>query len=225
MSLLFYICNIDEQWIHEENDSLILSSSLIFLMVSKVETQDWNYVFSSILIFLFSLQTEKLDSQRNNVWRNKHDYDPYCNTNNHEPDNDNHESSTNDFSLRIDSDWQPMSGDFTHINYDEGAYGMKTALYSRKKFGFLDGIIAWPNEGSLDLEDLWTIHAFRISWIKMFIDPTCDPISLTMMLRRICGIIWRNDSRSPTDQEFNRLRRNLLDANKENLQSRRPSKN
>lgn len=43
------------------------------------------------------------------------------------------------------------------INYDEWACGMKTALTSRKKFGFLDGTITKPAEGSPDLEDWWTI--------------------------------------------------------------------
>ncbi|CAL9221360.1 unnamed protein product [Arabidopsis halleri] len=56
-------------------------------------------------------------------------------------------------------------------NYDEWACGMKTALCSRKKFGFLDGSIERPAEGSPDLEDWWTIQALLVSWIKMTIDP------------------------------------------------------
>ncbi|XP_010497085.1 PREDICTED: uncharacterized protein LOC104774115 [Camelina sativa] len=57
------------------------------------------------------------------------------------------------------------------MNYEEWARGMKTALCSRKKFGFLDGTIARPEEGSSDLEDWWTIQALLISWIRMTIDP------------------------------------------------------
>lgn len=49
--------------------------------------------------------------------------------------------------------------------YDEWAIGLKTALSSRKKFGFLDGSIARPADGSSDLDDL------LVSWIKMTIDP------------------------------------------------------
>lgn len=57
------------------------------------------------------------------------------------------------------------------INYEEWACGMKTALTSRKKFGFLDGSIMKPDEGSPNLEDWWTIQALLVSWIKMTIDP------------------------------------------------------
>ncbi|KAL9808838.1 hypothetical protein AtNW77_Chr00c003g0323771 [Arabidopsis thaliana] len=49
---------------------------------------------------------------------------------------------------------------------------MKTALSLRKKFGFLDGSIPKPADGSLDLEDWWTIQALLVSWIKMTIDPS-----------------------------------------------------
>lgn len=55
-------------------------------------------------------------------------------------------------------------------NYDEWACGFKTALRSRKKFGFLDGTIPQPHEGSPDLEDWLTINALLVSWMKMTID-------------------------------------------------------
>ena len=55
-------------------------------------------------------------------------------------------------------------------NYDEWACRMKTALTSRKKFGFIDGTIPNPNDGCPDLEDWWTIQALLVSWIKMTID-------------------------------------------------------
>lgn len=41
-------------------------------------------------------------------------------------------------------------------NYDEWACAIKTALCSRKKFGFLDGTIPKPDEGFSDLED-WSL--------------------------------------------------------------------
>lgn len=56
-------------------------------------------------------------------------------------------------------------------NYDEWACGMRTALSSRKKFGFIDGSIKRPDDGSPDLEDWWTIQALLVSWIKMTIEP------------------------------------------------------
>ncbi|XP_010418794.1 PREDICTED: uncharacterized protein LOC104704393 [Camelina sativa] len=57
-------------------------------------------------------------------------------------------------------------------NYDEWACRIKTALCSRKKFGFLDGSIARPAEGSPDLEDWWTIQALLVSWIRMTVEPS-----------------------------------------------------
>ncbi|CAF2238041.1 unnamed protein product [Brassica rapa] len=53
-------------------------------------------------------------------------------------------------------------------NYDEWAYGMKTALKTRKKFGFLDGTISKPADDSSDLEDWWTIQGLLVSWIKNY---------------------------------------------------------
>ncbi|XP_010412581.1 PREDICTED: uncharacterized protein LOC104698897 [Camelina sativa] len=57
------------------------------------------------------------------------------------------------------------------MNYKEWACGMKTTLCSRKNFGFLDGSIPRPTEGSSDLENWWTIQALLIPWIRMTIDP------------------------------------------------------
>ncbi|XP_010425644.1 PREDICTED: uncharacterized protein LOC104710704 [Camelina sativa] len=48
---------------------------------------------------------------------------------------------------------------------------MRTALTSRKNFGFLDGTIERPQADSPDLEDWWTIQALLVSWIKMTTDP------------------------------------------------------
>ncbi|XP_010468697.1 PREDICTED: uncharacterized protein LOC104748804 [Camelina sativa] len=64
------------------------------------------------------------------------------------------------------------------MNYEEWACGLKTALCSSKKFGFLDGSITRPAEGSRDLEDWWTIQALLVSWIRMTIDSSlCSNIS------------------------------------------------
>ncbi|KAL1198691.1 Retrovirus-related Pol polyprotein from transposon TNT 1-94 [Cardamine amara subsp. amara] len=57
-------------------------------------------------------------------------------------------------------------------NYDEWACAFKTALCSRKKFGFLDGSIPKPTSDSPDYEDWGPINALLVSWIKMSIDPT-----------------------------------------------------
>ncbi|XP_010468244.1 PREDICTED: uncharacterized protein LOC104748271 [Camelina sativa] len=73
------------------------------------------------------------------------------------------------------------------INYDEWACGMKTALTSCKKFGFLDGTIAKPADGSSDLEDWWTIQALLVSWIKMSIDPM---LRSTISHRDVAKDLW-----------------------------------
>ena len=72
-------------------------------------------------------------------------------------------------------------------NYGEWACGMKTALTSRKKFGFLDGSINKPAEGSPDLEDWWTIQALLVSWIKMTIDPM---LRSTISHRDVAKDLW-----------------------------------
>lgn len=74
-------------------------------------------------------------------------------------------------------------------NYDEWACGMKTTLCSRKKFGFLDGTIARPAEGSADLEDWWTIQALLVSWIKMTIDPS---LRSSISHRDVAKDLWDN---------------------------------
>lgn len=56
-------------------------------------------------------------------------------------------------------------------NYEEWAINLETALYSRKKFGFLDGSIKPPTEGSPDFDDWKPINALIVSWIKMTIEP------------------------------------------------------
>ncbi|XP_019099751.1 PREDICTED: uncharacterized protein LOC109132539 [Camelina sativa] len=56
-------------------------------------------------------------------------------------------------------------------NYEEWAINLETALYSRKKFGFLDGSIKAPTEGSPDYDDWKPINALIVSWIKMTIEP------------------------------------------------------
>ncbi|KAL1192972.1 hypothetical protein V5N11_035421 [Cardamine amara subsp. amara] len=46
-------------------------------------------------------------------------------------------------------------------NYDEWACGLRTALTSRKKFGFLDGSIEKPEADSPDYEDWLTIQHLK----------------------------------------------------------------
>lgn len=57
-------------------------------------------------------------------------------------------------------------------NYDEWACAFKTALCSRKKFGFLDGSIMKPPSDSPHYEDWEPINVLLVSWIKMTIELT-----------------------------------------------------
>ncbi|KAJ1410810.1 Gag-polypeptide of LTR copia-type [Sesbania bispinosa] len=56
-------------------------------------------------------------------------------------------------------------------NYDERARALRTELRARKKFGFVDGSIKCPEEGSPDLEDWWTNNSLLVSWIMNTIEP------------------------------------------------------
>ena len=74
-------------------------------------------------------------------------------------------------------------------NYDEWACGFRTALMSRKKYGFLDGSIAKPAEDSSDFEDWKTIQALLVSWIKMTIEPT---LRSTISHRDVAQDLWEH---------------------------------
>ncbi|KAA8532542.1 hypothetical protein F0562_032642 [Nyssa sinensis] len=63
-------------------------------------------------------------------------------------------------------------------NYDEWARAMRTALRAKKKYGFIDGTVKQPADGSLELEDWWTVNSMLISWVFNTIEPTlCSTIS------------------------------------------------
>ncbi|KAA8515037.1 hypothetical protein F0562_018177 [Nyssa sinensis] len=57
-------------------------------------------------------------------------------------------------------------------NYDEWARAMRTALRAKKKYGFIDGTVKQPADGSLELEDWWTVNSMLISWVFNTIEPT-----------------------------------------------------
>lgn len=70
-------------------------------------------------------------------------------------------------------------------NYEDWAINLKTALYSRKKFGFLDGTITHPVEGSPDYEDWKPINALIALWTKMTTDPIVRDL-LEHIRKRFC---------------------------------------
>ena len=57
------------------------------------------------------------------------------------------------------------------LNYDEWAINFRMALSSRKKFGFLDGSIPKPEQGSPQLEDWIANNHLLVGWIKQTIEP------------------------------------------------------
>lgn len=42
---------------------------------------------------------------------------------------------------------------------------MKTSLHAGRKWGFVDGTIQQPKEGSSEMEDWWTVQSMLVSWI------------------------------------------------------------
>lgn len=74
-------------------------------------------------------------------------------------------------------------------NYDEWACGLRTALTSRKKFGFLDGSITKPDSNSSDYEDWLTIQALLVSWIHMTIEPS---LRSTISHRDVAQDLWEH---------------------------------
>ncbi|XP_010536310.1 PREDICTED: uncharacterized protein LOC104811346, partial [Tarenaya hassleriana] len=60
-------------------------------------------------------------------------------------------------------------------NYSDWSRDIRTALRSRKKFGFVDGSIPRPSPDSEDLDDWWTINSLIVSWIRNTIDASLRP--------------------------------------------------
>ena len=82
----------------------------------------------------------------------------------------------------------------THVqlkgeNYDEWARALRTALRARKKFGFVDGSIKRPDEGSPDLEDWWTNNSLLVSWIMNTIE---SGLRSTMSHMEVARDLWED---------------------------------
>lgn len=50
-------------------------------------------------------------------------------------------------------------------NYDEWARAICTSLRARRKWGFIDGSLYKPEDGSPQIEDWWTVNSMVVSWI------------------------------------------------------------
>ncbi|KAL1212701.1 hypothetical protein V5N11_021256 [Cardamine amara subsp. amara] len=87
-------------------------------------------------------------------------------------------------------------------NYDEWACGLRTALTSRKKFGFLDGSIKRPSDDSPDLDDWKTSQALLVSWIEMTIEPT---LRSTISHRDVAQDLWEHLKRGFSVMNGSRL--------------------
>jgi hypothetical protein len=72
-------------------------------------------------------------------------------------------------------------------NYEEWARALRTALRSRKKFGFIDGTIPMPMEGASHLEDWWTNNSLLVSWIRNTIEPS---VRTTITHMEIAKELW-----------------------------------
>jgi hypothetical protein len=56
-------------------------------------------------------------------------------------------------------------------NYDEWSRAIRTSLRARRKWGFVEGTIEQPKEGSSDLEDWWTVQSMLVSWVLNTVEP------------------------------------------------------
>jgi len=72
-------------------------------------------------------------------------------------------------------------------NYDEWGRAIRTTLWARGKWGFVDGNITKPDDMTLEYEDWWTIRSMIILWIMNTIEPK---IRLTMRDRETVKDLW-----------------------------------
>lgn len=56
-------------------------------------------------------------------------------------------------------------------NYEEWVRAIRISLRDRKKWGFVEGAIRSPKEGSPEMEDWWTVQSMLMSWILNTIEP------------------------------------------------------
>ncbi|MCH93607.1 hypothetical protein A2U01_0014559, partial [Trifolium medium] len=56
-------------------------------------------------------------------------------------------------------------------NYDEWTRAMKTSLRARRKWGFIEGTVKKPDEGTVEIEDWWTVQSMLVSWILNTVEP------------------------------------------------------
>ncbi|XP_073133737.1 uncharacterized protein [Henckelia pumila] len=57
-------------------------------------------------------------------------------------------------------------------NYEEWARAMRTTLWAKKKFAFIDGSVKQPPDNSSEQEYWWTVNSMLVSWIINTIKPT-----------------------------------------------------
>lgn len=57
-------------------------------------------------------------------------------------------------------------------NYEEWARAIRTSLRARRKWGFIEGTIEQPSEGSFEMEDWWMMQSMLVSWILNTIKPS-----------------------------------------------------
>lgn len=57
-------------------------------------------------------------------------------------------------------------------NYEEWAKAMRTSLRVRRKWGFVEGVIDQPIEGSSEIEEWWIVQSMIVSWILNTIEPS-----------------------------------------------------
>lgn len=56
-------------------------------------------------------------------------------------------------------------------NYDKWSQAIQTSLCARRKWGFVEGTIEQPKEGSSNLEGWWTVQYMLVSWVLNTVKP------------------------------------------------------
>jgi hypothetical protein len=57
-------------------------------------------------------------------------------------------------------------------NYDEWAQAIRISLRAQRKWGFIEGSLTQPEEGSPQMEDWWTVQFMLVSWILNTVEPS-----------------------------------------------------
>lgn len=75
-------------------------------------------------------------------------------------------------------------------NYDGWVRAIRGSLRARRKFQFVNESIEKPDDGTLEIDDWWTVNSIIVSWVFNMIEPKPRSIIIyTWRVRKNCGVI------------------------------------